>query len=220
MKVLRITLCIASLATTIAACAAAPVEEAEETGQNRSALFFAPGDHDIIWSGPATYSASWATQAFKPFPALYIAQTPVPGVVRGVVHLSATTICHFSTFNETADRLYIQGSGCSGPNANLSVYLDCLKQTTYLACSGNVGVPGGPQSTITMTVDREEACSPGNCFKDSLEPYPKPDPEPGTPNGCPRGCSACGDGCCLRGERCGDSKCHIPDAEDEAVGGR
>src|SRR5262245_25942339 len=100
MNALRITLCIASLAT-IAACAAAPGEEAgedavmgaEETGEDGSALVFAPGDHDIIWSGPATYGALWAKQVYHPYPAVYVAQAA--GGANGVVHLSAATVCSF-----------------------------------------------------------------------------------------------------------------------------
>jgi hypothetical protein len=221
MKALRITLCIASLATPLAACSAAPEEEAvgeaEETGEDRSALVFSPGDPDLIWSGPAAYSAPWAQQAFTPYPALYIAKRPSGGMV-GVVHLAPTTICHFSTFTETAQRLYIQGGSCSGQAANLAVYLDCEKQPSALVCAGNVGVPGGLQSGVSWTGHHEEACAPGNCLIGPFDPVPQPKPSPdNNPGGCPQGCSPCGSGCCLPGERCGDSHCYIREPEDEVV---
>jgi hypothetical protein len=216
MKSFRVTLCIASLTVTLAACAVEPQDHAAGVDEDRSALSFAPGDPDITWSGPATYSAGWAQQAFKPYPGLYIARLG-SNVFAGAVYLSATTLCRFSTFQETADRLFIQSNDCSGPFNALHVTLDCLKQAGDLSCNGGLTTAGGLQSGMSAHMDRETVCAQASCFIGPLDPYP---PGPDGPADCGEGESPCGGGCCLRGERCGDGNCYIPEEEDQVFGGR
>jgi hypothetical protein len=208
--------CIASLTLTLAACVADPQDHAADVEESRSALFFASGDPDITWSGPATYSGGWAQQAFKPYPGLYIERLG-SNVFAGAVYLSAATLCRFSTFGETAERLFIQSNDCSGPFTALTVNLDCLKLSGNLSCTGSLSTAGGLQSSISAQSERETVCAPGNCYIGPLDPYP---PGPDGPADCGEGESPCGGGCCLRGERCGDGDCYIPEEDDQVIGQR
>jgi hypothetical protein len=212
MKPRYVVLCIASLITTVAACVVDPLEDdAAEVEESRAALVFAPGDPDITWSGPATYSGGWAQQSFKPTPGLYIDEGSL-GPTRGAVYLSATTLCVFSSYNETSQRLYINSNDCSGPFNALTVSLDCLKQPGFLACAGSLATAGGLQSTVSASMERENVCGLSSCYIGPLDPMP---PGPDGPADCGEGESPCGNGCCLKGERCGDGHCYIPEEEDE-----
>lgn len=192
------------------ACVDAPRDAADEVEESQSPLMFAPGDPDINWSGPASYSAGWAQQAFKPYPGLYIARLG-QNVYAGAVYLSVATLCHFSSFSENSDRLLIQSNQCSGPFVGLNVILDCSKQAGDLACTGSLSTAGGLQSTISASIERGVVCAPDGCYEGPFDPYP---PGPDGPADCRKGESPCGGGCCLKGERCGDGDCYIPDDED------
>jgi hypothetical protein len=225
MKSLFVTLCIASLTTTVTSCVldswdqATDVEDVpnvEDVAESRADLIFAPGDSDLTWSGPATYSAGWAQQAFKPYPGLYIVKLG-PTQYAGTVYLSAPVACRFSSFQENSERIIVSTNDCDGPFNNLTVSLNCLKLSGDLACTGSLSTAGGLTSNWTVSMEREEVCAPGNCFIGPLDPVP---PGPNGPADCGEGESPCGRGCCLRGERCGDSKCYIPEEGDEVISER
>ncbi|WP_428268399.1 hypothetical protein [Haliangium sp.] len=64
-------------------------------------------------------------------------------------------------------------------------------------------------------MERETVCAPDGCYIGPCDPQP---PGPNGPADCHEGESPCAGCCCLKGERCGDGDCYIPDAEDEVVG--
>lgn len=217
MNRLFVTLCVASIAATVAACASTPADEAPETvAEAEAPLVFAPGDPDITWSGPSTYSALWAKQAFTTHPGLYIYQSP-QGQTAGAVYLSGPVACLFSSYGENAQRLFISSNQCSGDIVGLKVSLDCLKQTGFLSCAGTLTTASGLQSSLSMVIDREKVCAPGNCLIGPFDPMPS---GPDGPADCRRGEMPCGGGCCLRGERCGDGNCYVREEGDVVAGGR
>lgn len=214
MRSLHVTLCIASLATLFAACAAEPGEEAleeEAVAESAEALVFEQGDTDITWSGPVSYGALWAQQSFRSHPGLYIYK--VQQLVRGAVYLSPQTLCKFSSFNETAERVFINSNNCSGPHAGLAVSLNCLKLSNHnLSCTGALNKPNGQQSGMAGTILYERVCAPDGCYDGPKDPGPSPSGD----GGCPEGQSPCGGGtCCGPGERCGDGKCWVPEEGDD-----
>lgn len=215
MRSLHVTLCIASLATLFAACAAEPGQEAlleeEAVAESADALIFQQGDPDITWSGPVAYGALWAQQSFRSHPGLYIFK--VQQLVRGAVYLSPETLCQFSSFNETAERVFINTNDCSGPHVGLAVSLNCLKLAGQdLSCTGSLNKPNGQQSGVSGTIRYEVKCDPTTCYDGPLTPYPDPDGD----GKCPPGQSPCGpSACCGPGERCGQGQCWVPQEGDD-----
>ncbi|MDI1435587.1 hypothetical protein [Polyangium sorediatum] len=207
MKPVRMMVCSASLVALVAACVAEPVDDMgeEQAAESSDAIKFQAGDPDITWSGPATYSAPWANSSFDPYPGMYIFQSG--SLVRGTVYLSASTVCHFSSYNETSTHITFQTAFCSGPRAGLRVNLTCLKQANLnLQCTGVLASSGG-NSNVSAVFAREIVCAPDGCYDGPYPPVPAPDPDCGGGNPCG------GTQCCLPGERCGDGKCWVPTDE-------
>ncbi|GAB4510162.1 MAG: hypothetical protein Tsb0020_27120 [Haliangiales bacterium] len=211
MKSLYAIICTVSLSLSLTACAFEPYDDAELLGESSAALAFKPGDPDITWSGPASYSAKWAQDSFKSHPGLYILRLGSTAMT-GAVYLSAKVLCRFSSIEETSQHIFIQSDDCSGPFTKLRVRLDCTKENGDLSCVGELDTAGGLQSDMYTSIERESVCSPGNCFIGPLDPLP---PGPDGPADCGDGESPCGGGCCLRGERCGDGSCYIPEEGDD-----
>ena len=56
----------------------------------------------------------------------------------GAVYLSGPVACMFTSYNENAQRIFINSNNCTGNFTNLTVHLDCLKQPTRLVSAGNL----------------------------------------------------------------------------------
>ena len=207
MKSVRMMVCSASLVALVSACVVEPGEEMgeEQTAESNDAINFTPGDPDITWSGPGTYSAGWANATLDPFPGMYIFQSG--SLVRGSVYLAANTVCQFTSYGETATHITLQTAYCSGPRAALRATLSCLKQGNLnLQCTGVLASAGG-NSNVTAVFAREKVCAPDGCYDGPYAPVPS------GPGGDCNGGSYCGSSCCLPGERCGNSKCWVPTAD-------
>ncbi|WP_428263777.1 hypothetical protein [Haliangium sp.] len=215
MKSLSTTLCIAMMTAAFTACVMAPQEDID-VDDSQASLTFEPGDPDITWSGPGSYSALWAKKAFKPNPGLYILRLG-SNAIAGAVYLSAKVLCRFSSYEEAPGQLFIESNDCSGPFEGLTVELACTKQSGDLSCVGQLVTAAGQMSELSASIEREEVCAPGTCFIGPLDPMR---PGPNGPGDCHPGESPCGGGCCLRGERCDDGSCFIPEEEDAAIGDR